>query len=279
MRVVPQHLAPQFQVLRRGEVRPDVGGELDDLAERTFDSENTLGLLIRKQERQREKKSADSGGAQSDPNARGAQRAERPHSVEREQRHERSEVKEVIAAAPVLHHERRGSTDQRPRRSRRHESIDAVQRKRHPLRADHLQVRDGGDSIREESVDQAGNERGAPVAGEIANEQIRAEPGERERGNEEQVVAQDDVAGQPVDWKDLQHLSEQMLGQRERERIGMKNVGVPEFGPADRSGQQARHVLRAPAEDPHIEQRVAEIAGHVAAEAERERPRENDCKK
>jgi hypothetical protein len=197
--------------------------------------------------------------------------------VQRKQWSERREIEQVIAAAPVLHHERGGSTDQRPRRSRRDESIDAVERQRHPLRADHLQVRDGGDSIREESIDQAGNERGALVAGEIANEQIRPEPGERERGNEEQVVAEDDVAGQPVDRKDLQHLSEQMLGQCKRERIGMKDVGVPEFGPPDRSGQQARHVLRAPAEDPHIEQRVAEIAGDVATEAEDERPRENDC--
>ena len=36
--------------------------------------------------------------------------------------------------------------------------------------------------------------------------------------------------------------------------------------------QQPRHVLRAPPEDPHVEQRVAEIAGDIAADAEDERP-------
>ena len=37
-------------------------------------------------------------------------------------------------------------------------------------------------------------------------------------------------------------------------------------------GQQQRDVLHAPPEDPHVEERVAEIAGHVAAEAEDEWP-------
>ena len=66
MRVESQRLAPQRQVLRRGDVRPDVGGEQDDLAERALDAKQLLGRLIRKQERQRQDQGADAA-AQSDP--------------------------------------------------------------------------------------------------------------------------------------------------------------------------------------------------------------------
>ena len=40
--------------------------------------------------------------------------------------------------------------------------------------------------------------------------------------------------------------------------------------------QQARRVFGAPTEDPHVEQRVAKIAGDVTADAEDERPGENE---
>ena len=162
-----------------------------------------------------------------------------------------------------------------PDRSGGDEAIDAVERERHPLRAHHLQVRHRGDAIRQKAVDETGDERRALVAGQIAHQQVGAEPRERERRNEQQVVAEDDVAGQPVDRQDLQRLPEQVLGQRERQRIRMKDVGVPELGPADGAGQQPRHVLGAPAEDPHVEQRVAKVAGDVTADAEDERPGED----
>ncbi|HTH25659.1 MAG TPA: hypothetical protein VL919_11135, partial [Vicinamibacterales bacterium] len=60
MRIEAQDLSKQFQVFRRREVRPDIGGELDDLAEGTFDTEDALGLLIREQKRQGQKEGADS---------------------------------------------------------------------------------------------------------------------------------------------------------------------------------------------------------------------------
>jgi hypothetical protein len=136
-------------------------------------------------------------------------------------------------------------------------------------------MRHRGDAIGQESVNEPGDERGPRVAGEIADQQIGAEPGERERGDEEEVVAKDDVAGQPVDRQDLQRLAEEVFGKRERQRIRMKDVGVPELGPADRAEQESRDVLRPPRQNPHVEQGVAEIAGHIAAEAGGDGPGQN----
>src|SRR5215203_220746 len=56
----------------------------------------------------------------------------------------------------------------------------------------------------------------------------------------------------------------------------MKDVRVPEVRPADRSRQQHGNVLHTPAEDPHVEQGVAEIARDIAADAENHRPGQND---
>ena len=52
----------------------------------------------------------------------------------------------------------------------------------------------------------------------------------------------------------------------------MKDVGVPELATSPGAGHQPGNVLGAPRQDPHVEQRVAEVARDIAAEAERERP-------
>ena len=52
----------------------------------------------------------------------------------------------------------------------------------------------------------------------------------------------------------------------------MENVGVPESCAADLPEGDAWHVLGAPAEDPHVEERITEIAGDVASDALRQRP-------
>src|SRR6478752_3030336 len=64
-----------------------------------------------------------------------------------------------------------------------------------------------------------------------------------------------------------------MLRQGERKRIRMKDVRVPEIGPAKVACEEQRHVLHAPSEDPHVEERIAKVTGHVGGHAERYRPR------
>jgi hypothetical protein len=80
-----------------------------------------------------------------------------------------------------------------------------------------------------------------------------------------------------IGGKNLNDLAEQVLGKRQRQRLGVEDVGVPEIDQRDLAGQQSRHVLGAPAENPHVKQRVPQIARDVARDSRGQRPRHQHC--
>ena len=103
--------------------------------------------------------------------------------------HEWREEHQVVRAGQVLRDECRRRAEQWPpassarrlRVDRIEESAESVERERHPLRRQHLQMRALRQAVRREREEHAGNERGARIAGDLAHEEIRAEPGEHER--------------------------------------------------------------------------------------------------
>ena len=67
-----------------------------------------------------------------------------------------------------------------------------------------------------------------------------------------------------VDRKNLNRLREEMLGVGQRQRLGMKDVRVPEpFQGAEIARQESQQVVRIPGKDPRVQQRVAEIPRNV----------------
>ena len=94
-----------------------------------------------------------------------------------------------------------------------------------------------------------------------------AEPRQRERREEQQVVAEDRILRQRVDRQHLQRLRQEVLGVGERQRMRREDVGVP---PA------ASEMRGVPRQHPRREQRIAEVAGHVTRQAGSERPGHDD---
>jgi hypothetical protein len=77
-------------------------------------------------------------------------------------------------------------------------------------------------------VKQTGGEAGARASGDFPDEQKHPEAGKDKGREKEQVVAEDEVVRQRIHGQDLDRLREEMLGIRQRERLRIKNVGVPE---------------------------------------------------
>ena len=119
-------------------------------------------------------------------------------------------------------------------------------------------MRDLCDAEWEKGEDESGDERGGAEAGlfteKIPNEEVHPNARQRKRRDEQQVVGEDQISGQPVHRDDLHDLSEEMFRKGQRERFRVKDVGVPVIGEADLPGQQPRHVFGAPSKNPQVEQ-------------------------
>ncbi len=138
-------------------------------------------------------------------------------------------------------------------------------------------MRELGPAVQREGKQHAGDEPRAAAPGELANEQEAAESRQDERGEEQQVVAEDRVARDRVHRQDLKRLRDQMLGVRERQRCRVKDVRIEESRDAREIAAGDREkLLRVPGEDPHVEERIAEIRRHVASETARKRPRQDE---
>ena len=69
-----------------------------------------------------------------------------------------------------------------------------------------------------------------------------------------------------------------MLGVRQRQRRWVKDVGIKKPGNArDVSAEETKQLLAVPRQNPHDEQRVAEIPRHITTETARQRPRRRNC--
>src|SRR5918993_2863271 len=189
----------------------------------------------------------------------------------------RCEEQKVVPARKGLGHDGASPAGKCPHAPCVEVSLEAIERERHPLRREHLQVRVLADAIRRERVAEAADDRHARVACQLADQKIRPEAGQDEGREEQQVVAEHRVPGQRPDGERLHGLREEMLRIRQRIRCGMKDVRVPVAGQGAKvAAQKTPEVIRPPGHDPGVQQRIAEVPRDGRCERRRERPCQQD---
>ena len=174
---------------------------------------------------------------------------------------------EVVAARQALDEQGQRGADQREDAARFGKAPQAEQRERHPLRGQDLQVPEVDEAIERKAIEEAGDESGWRVLRQGAREEVCPESRKDERRQEEQVVAEHEAVTEKIDGQYLDREREEVLGVGQRERRGVEDVRVPEpVQSAKLARSEAREVIEVPAEDPHVEQRVPEIARHARGE-------------
>ena len=189
---------------------------------------------------------------------------------DRDDRHRHREEEQEVAVRQALHHEGRDETGQRPPRARREVAVQRPQRDRHPAVHQHLQVRHVRRAVRAPHERQRGQHRGVAASGEVARQQVHADAGQRERADQRDVVEEDGVAGQPVDRRQRHGDAEQVLGVGQRVRVGVERRRRPQ------AAQPVAQPIGVPAEDPRVQQRIAEGRRHRRAGPQRQRPGPDD---
>ena len=273
----PHDRAPERLSFVRGQIAVDVGGVVRDFAQWPRPEPVRAQFQVWQQQRHRGARHNGRRRAQRCPHAHVFPEPAVGDLVDDVGGGHRREVHQEVAARPVLEHQGGAGARERPGAARFEVAPEAVQGERHPLRRHHLHVRELADAIGREPVEQAGHEPGPRAPRQLAHEQERAEPRQDRRGQEQQVVAEHDVAGEGVDGEDLQDLRRQVLGVGEREGLGVEDVGVEVAAErAQIAAEEAQPVIGAPLQDPAVEHRVAEVPGDVAAEARCKRPRQDE---
>ena len=151
---------------------------------------------------------------------------------------------------------------------------DRIDRQRHPLRREHLQVRKLRDAIRRETEEQSGEDCRGRAAGEVAREQERAKRRQHIREEERDVVAEDRITGREVHRQHQQCLRREMFGVGEREGCRMEDPWVPPLVPGRPvSGAEAGDVPGRPLEDPRIQDRIPQVPWERTRHRRDERPR------
>jgi hypothetical protein len=165
----------------------------------------------------------------------------------------------VVPAGEVLRHEGEDSPDEGPAAATGDEPTQPEEGEGHPVGGQHLQVRDLVDAIGGEAVEEPGQEGGGCVPGQVPDEEEHAERRPEKRGEEDDVVGENDVAGAGVQGEGLKRLRRKVLGVGQGQRRGVEDPGVPEV--ANRSaGREVEQPLRVPSQDPAVEA-DPEIAG------------------
>src|SRR4029077_8872594 len=85
-----------------------------------------------------------------------------------------------------------------------------------------------GDKREDEACDERRATESVAFVQQIADEQVHSPSREDERRKEQQVVAENQVTGEVIDREDLDRLAKQMLRERQRQRLGVEDVRVPE---------------------------------------------------
>jgi hypothetical protein len=72
-------------------------------------------------------------------------------------------------------------------------------------------------------------------------------------------------------------LREEVLGVRERQPLGIKDVGIPEVSDGvEIATKESQNAIGIPRENPRVQQRIAEVPRNVASKAGRQWPRKCD---
>ena len=121
--------------------------------------------------------------------------------------------------------------------------MEHQQRQRNPAREEQLDVRQVRHHVRAERVDDRAGRRGTPIAGQVAEQQIRADEARSERGEQHDVQREPGVARGPVD-RDAERARQQVgLGIRQRRLVRIEDVGVEEVqGIGDERARDPRDV-------------------------------------
>ena len=252
-----------------GEIVGRPRAELDGVAARPRQALLALDAQIGRGDRR-------DGETDDDRRGRQVQRVRRQpigmaeHLDDRHDRHRHREEEQEVAVRQALDHERGGEAGQREPRAGREVAVQRPQRDRHPAVHQHLQVRHVGCAVRAPHERQRGEHRGVPASGEIARQQIHAGASQRERADQRDVVDEDGVAGQPVDWRQ----------RHARCRAGVRSRRACRYGiERRRRPQAAQHMpqpIGVPAEDPRVQQRIAERRRHRRAGPQRQGPGPGD---
>ena len=90
-----------------------------------------------------------------------------------------------------------------------------------------------------------GDESGGGAAGQLAPEQKHAEPGQRERREEQQVVAEDRILRHRVDRQRLQRLRQEVFGVGQRQRMRREDVRAPPAAPRCVASHAITHEVKS----------------------------------
>ncbi len=119
-----------------------------------------------------------------------------------------------------------------------------------------LNVAEMGEVVGRKPEDEPRNVRAALAAGHRPRQQVHGQCGSGQRTNQQQVVAEHQIAGQGMDGPERQRLQQQVIRVRERVWRREEDVGVE-----DATGQQPGRMLgqnaEIPAECPQVERRIA----------------------
>ncbi|PYQ79558.1 MAG: hypothetical protein DMG01_08475 [Acidobacteria bacterium] len=126
-------------------------------------------------------------------------------------------------------------------------------RERHPAGHHRLQVTGLRHVVRVEREDRCGDDRRVDAPRERAREHEHRCAGKDERREEDRVVAEDRVAGRPLDRRGEHRDAEQMLGERERVVERIEDWHLPEAAKA------VAEPIGVPGENPGVQQRVAPL--------------------
>jgi hypothetical protein len=265
--------APEALRRRCREVREDISRHAADVGQRPGELQVRADERIGDEERHREYQRQAGSQGQVDPGGPPSPETCPDEFPAHVGRHEGREVQQVVDAREVLQDERQTSADERPSTLRIDVCPDAEEREGHPLRREHLQMRELWNAVRREGEEQAADECGRRGARDPSHEQEHPETRQHEGREKHQVVAEHRVAAGEGHGQRDECLGNQVLGVRQRERGGVEDVAVEERGErVEIAAERAPELLHVPRQDPDVEHRVAEIPGDITTQVPRQRP-------
>ena len=269
--LVSEHraLTPEAQHRRGMEKGRGAGAENADSRHRTRQSHLLVHLVVLEEHRQEGQRR---DGPRCDDLEPAARRTAPVNEPQQPGRDEHREEQQEITVRERLQQPREAEDDEPPSRAGVEVRVQPEERERHPLRRQHLNMRQLARAIRREPERDARTDAGERRSGQPFAEQIGEEA--RERVGEEQA---DVIGGDRAGAEELQRRrddaeAEEMLGERHRSGHRPHHRRVPPCV-GERRG------LRVPPQDPDVEDRVAGVVRNPAVQIGRDRPRPEDCER
>ena len=217
---------------RHRQVRTDVRTKSDDVVGRAHELVPLADVEVLDCNRRIQRADGDRGHRQIAEHAHAQCARSSPHAPHADGHDREAEEEQVIAVRHRLEPVRdRRAGECRPR-SCIEVAMQPEKRERHPAGHHRLQVTGLRHVVRVEREDRCGDDRRADAPSERAREHEHRCAGKDERREEDRVVAEDRVAGRPLDRRGEHRDAEQMLGERERVVERIEDWHLPEAAKA-----------------------------------------------